>query len=186
MGVTTFAAALNATMPQSYSRSLPDVVRAADRCWCDFSTGGFFEPFNVTHWEYVSVLRLKDELEHEAKVEEEGMTVKDALSEPSTLLPSTMGMPHSPSLPLASLKLANIDSFTIGFTWRFLKAALHSHFEPKPPPSATAPLSYYPPDSSKSVSRSDIALEDPLPLIRREYDLRPYGLGILIDFGWTR
>jgi len=175
-------------MSPHYSRSLPDVVRAADRCWCDFSAGGFFEPFNVTHWEYVSVLRLKDELEHEAKVEEEETTVIDTPSELSKLLALTTGMPHSPSLlPLAPFKLANIDSFTIGFIWRFFKDALHSHFEPKPSPSVTTPISHHPPDySSKTASRSDMTQEGTLPLIRKEYDLRPYGLGILIDFGWTR
>ncbi|KAF8349842.1 hypothetical protein F5887DRAFT_877677 [Amanita rubescens] len=60
--ITTFSHALNASISPSFSKPIPNVIRAVDRCWCDFSNG-FFEPFNVSHWEYVTVFRLKNELE---------------------------------------------------------------------------------------------------------------------------
>ncbi|KAF8746226.1 hypothetical protein AX14_000025 [Amanita brunnescens Koide BX004] len=60
--ISTFSHALNASLSSNISRPVPTVIRAVDRCWCDFSNG-FFEPFNVSHWEFVSVYRLKSELE---------------------------------------------------------------------------------------------------------------------------
>ncbi|PFH54711.1 hypothetical protein AMATHDRAFT_52478 [Amanita thiersii Skay4041] len=69
--ITTFAEALSTALPSNYTDSLPTVIRAVDRCWCDFS-GGFFEPFNVSHWEYLTVQRLKNELERLHVIETEG------------------------------------------------------------------------------------------------------------------
>ncbi|KAL0950602.1 hypothetical protein HGRIS_007394 [Hohenbuehelia grisea] len=71
--ITTFSEALNATISLDYQKPLPSVLRAVDRCWCDFSTNGLFEPYNVSHWERVSVEKLKAELER--KVSEEILQV---------------------------------------------------------------------------------------------------------------
>ncbi|KAK2461724.1 hypothetical protein APHAL10511_006187 [Amanita phalloides] len=60
--ITSFADALNVTLPVNFSYPLPPVIRAVDRCWCDFSSG-FFQPFNVSHWELLTVNRLALELE---------------------------------------------------------------------------------------------------------------------------
>ncbi|KNZ78166.1 hypothetical protein J132_01691 [Termitomyces sp. J132] len=158
--ITTFAEALNGSLSSNYSHPFPNVIQAVDRCWCDFSVGGFFEPFNVTHWEYVSVQRLKDDLERKKK-SEEALEKKEIINDTETLLtPTAVGsfnltMPRtaapSPSSSVIPLKSAGRDL-------RSIFRLFHYTFK----------------------------AEDKRPLFRREYDLRPYGLGILVDFGWTR
>ncbi|KAJ8703138.1 hypothetical protein PTI98_001788 [Pleurotus ostreatus] len=65
--ITTFGAALNATLSKDLQNiTLPSTIRVIDRCWCDFSTNGFFEPYNVTQWEWNSVDKLKTDLEKQA------------------------------------------------------------------------------------------------------------------------
>ena len=60
--ITTFAEALTSALPSNYTQPLPVVIRPVDRCWCDLSSGGLFKPFNVSHWEHQSVMKLKAEL----------------------------------------------------------------------------------------------------------------------------
>ncbi|GLB36556.1 hypothetical protein LshimejAT787_0308440 [Lyophyllum shimeji] len=191
--ITTFADALNATLAPNYSKPLPGVMRTVERCWCDFSAGGFFEPFNVTHWEYMSVQRLKDDLERPQKMEEAALKQKEnfktaqaspvptpvpasldslmprtAAAEPAKSMPRTTA-PESPS-PSTAPKSGDPGS-------------------PSPPPSPPPdPFAPRPSASDAAVTpiRSPLHVEGNLPLFRKEYDLRPYGLGMLIDFGWTR
>ncbi|KAE9409373.1 hypothetical protein BT96DRAFT_591204 [Gymnopus androsaceus JB14] len=68
--ITTFGEALSFTLGPSYSKPLPTVFQPADRCWCDISTDGFFEPFSTSQWERLSVQKLKDSLERQKKIEE--------------------------------------------------------------------------------------------------------------------
>jgi hypothetical protein len=65
--ITTFSEALNSTSMPNYSYALPTVIRAVDRCWCDFSMGSFWEPFNVSQWEYLTVQRVRRDLERQQK-----------------------------------------------------------------------------------------------------------------------
>jgi len=52
---------LNLTSPElsgvNYSSST--LIRLVDRCWCDFALTPFFDPFNNTRWEVVSLERDK-------------------------------------------------------------------------------------------------------------------------------
>ncbi|KAF9020338.1 hypothetical protein BDZ89DRAFT_991983 [Hymenopellis radicata] len=64
--VTTYGEALLWSLPPDIANnteSLPTSIRAADRCWCDMSSGSFFEPFNVTRWEHNTVNRMREDLE---------------------------------------------------------------------------------------------------------------------------
>ncbi|KAF5377302.1 hypothetical protein D9615_006381 [Tricholomella constricta] len=192
--ITTFAEALNSTLALKYSRPLPNVMRAVDRCWCDFSAGGFFEPFNVTHWEYVSVQRLKDDFEHQQKVDEAALKQKETLKDVSAsvtpshndTMPRTPAPgPSSTSIPLKSAKISSRDIRSI---LRLFHYALKGESTPSPSPSADTPT---PRSSVLDAAMTPMpspppCSEEKCPLIRKEYDLRPYGLGILVDFGWTR
>ncbi len=64
--VTTYGEALLSSLPPDIANnteSLPTSIRAADRCWCDMSSGSFFDPFNVTRWEHNTVNRMREDLE---------------------------------------------------------------------------------------------------------------------------
>ncbi|KAG6857644.1 hypothetical protein H0H87_010212 [Tephrocybe sp. NHM501043] len=183
--ITTFAEALNNTLNPNYTKPLPDVIQAVDRCWCDFSAGGFFEPFNVTHWEHVSVQRLKDDLERQQKVEDAALKQEDAATAATPTVDGyqdVAAMTQTPA-PKSSLKSASRDLRSIV---RLFQYALKGDSGLVPSsPEYTPLLITTSPDSIPSAR----ALPHPKTngaFIRREYDLRPYGLGILVDFGWTR
>ncbi|KAG6918672.1 hypothetical protein DXG01_012489 [Tephrocybe rancida] len=189
--ITTFAEALSNSLGPNYPKPLPEVMQAVDRCWCDFSSGGFFEPFNVTHWEYVSVQRLKEDLEHKQKVEEAELkkeAINSTLTPPASLAIDFSGirMPQTIApvpTAVATLRSASRDIRSI---FRLFQYALKGDANLIPPPSAPTPTA--------RNSSPDTIISPPRPshfkeknaFIRREYDLRPYGLGILVDFGWTR
>ncbi|PPQ78193.1 hypothetical protein CVT26_007570 [Gymnopilus dilepis] len=161
--VTTFAQALKATLKSNYSGPIPTVIHAVDRCWCDFSSGAFFEPFNVSHWEYLSVRRLSNELErqHDNATMEAVDGGRDTLAGVDGMIDS-----QPPSRPARSK-----------FWWL------------RRPFSSSASLA--PAVDSREQNEQEGTPSKPgpstpaQPLLRKEYDLRPYGVGISIDFSWS-
>jgi hypothetical protein len=187
--ITTFAEALNATIMPNYSRPLPKVIRTVDRCWCDFA-GGIFEPFNVSHWERFSVQRLKDDLERQQKLDEPPVLGTESTEQASSAtVVVTLDMPRTPApaIPNRSKFIANsVDIWSLLLRPFNIKMnGLQHHI---PPPSAQPSISQIPPSSD----RADVTLslgprsKENLPFLRKEYDLRAFGLGIIVDLGWTR
>ena len=163
--ITTFADALQASLPSNYTRPLPSVMRAVDRCWCDFS-GNFFEPFNVSHWEYLSIQRVSQDLLRQEKSNESNE--RTGQQEAQLVLPARgLGF---------SLKPSHSHKFWSLFSYpsERRKSELSSNLKHTNPqtwsPTATFPL---PPPPS-------LAGRPP----QWEYDLRPYGLGMIVDLGW--
>ncbi|KAF9498198.1 hypothetical protein BDN71DRAFT_1481460 [Pleurotus eryngii] len=164
--ITTFGAALNATLSKDLLNiTLPSTIRVIDRCWCDFSTNGFFEPYNVTQWEWNSVDKLKTDLEKQAAAtlmlefaekDQDGELASPAAS----LTSSHVGMPHL---------------LSFGRPFGFFYGPWYQSRNPSEASAATFPPEIFSTEPPKS-----------LPLLRKEYDLRPYGLNITIDFGWSR
>jgi len=172
----------------NYSKPLPDVMRTVDRCWCDFSAGGFFEPFNVSRWEHVSVQRLKNDLENQQKAEE---TVAQIQKTEGISLPTpTSQMPRTAAPAPAPSAADHPKNMIMGVTnyWALFypfSRGNETGSRRTSPPAETSIVhgsSLPRPEAKVSGSHSNANL----PLIRKEYDLRPYGVGILIDFGWTR
>jgi hypothetical protein len=150
-------------------------MRALDRCWCDFWAGGFFDPYNVSQWERFSVLKLADELERARKAElaelqpaedaEEVVPSTTAAMEPMprTAAPEPSARRKSPVLVAANL-------------WSLVTPSLRNV---RTIAERTTPL----------FKMDNVTASEPvesLPALRWEYDLRSYGLGVVIDFGWTR
>ncbi|KAG5646083.1 hypothetical protein DXG03_004506 [Asterophora parasitica] len=186
--VTTFAEALNSTIASNCSRPLPSVMRAVDRCWCDFS-GGFFEPFNVTHWEAASVQRLIDHLERQQKTAEAAL--KEKSSEDAATPSHDNSMPRTPAPGPSSTSRpsmpTSISSRDLRSILHLFQYALKGDGTPKPSPSPTPYTSTPRIFDAVTATPSPPACSDrKCTLIRKEYDLRPYGLGILVDFGWTQ
>jgi len=185
--ITTFADALNASLPHS-ARPLPSVMHVADRCWCDFSAGGFFEPFNVSHWEHISVDRFKVDLERRQETEENMKSEREQDLVDKTAL---SGLDAGNLATQTDSKMPRTAPPEVGGTiWSRLQI-FRRKFD-SPLPSVHIPL----PESKPShdlPSKPDIrqtapyaAAQEGLPLLRKEYDLRLYGLDVVIDFGWTR
>ncbi|KAJ7596614.1 hypothetical protein C8J56DRAFT_917882 [Mycena floridula] len=158
--ITTYAEALRASLGASYSKPLPIVIRAADRCWCDFASGTFFEPFNVTRWEEISIHKQKFELERQQRIED--AKEREQLNEqPKTAAPEATPRPSSPSFLKTSSK--------------FLQSFISSPFGRSSQKSE---------ELSKPENATDTSTAS--RLLRKEYDLRQYGLDLILDFGWTR
>ncbi|KAF4572522.1 hypothetical protein EYR36_007029 [Pleurotus pulmonarius] len=197
--ITTFGAALNATLSKDLQNiTLPSTIRVIDRCWCDFSTNGFFEPYNVTQWEWNSVDKLKTDLEKQAAATlmlefAEKKHDGEFASPAASLTTSQVDMPRTAASNPASqtpTQYSNRPTFLRQVLWVLLwplvpkpdfgvPVHLPHGFVPQPDPS----------DASAAISPEISSMEPPesfLPLFRREYDLRPYGLNITIDFGWSR
>jgi len=182
--ITTFAEALNSTLSTNYSLPYPTVIRAVDRCWCDLTSGSFFEPFNVSQWEHLSVERLKDSLEKKQKALE---TPPRKLTEPGVSLEDDLQPKDNESSVSTLWDVLKILS--PGFYDSFSHYMTYSEVVPDGavlPDHAASPV----PSSSPSASEAQDTLPatqinaTSLPLIRKEYDLRPYGFNMVLDFRW--
>jgi len=186
--ITTFAEALNATIMPGYSRPLPAVMRTVDRCWCDFSAGGLFEPFNVSHWERLSVRRFKEDLERQQKLDKSSVLATESAEQASSVTAvDTAQMPRTPAPAPPNRSKFSANSVNI---WSLLRPFNMKTDDPPhhtPPPSPESSTLEIAPSSNHTEVSLPLGLHlKDLPFIRKEYDLRPYGLGIIVDFGWTR
>ncbi|KAF8973814.1 hypothetical protein BDZ97DRAFT_395952 [Flammula alnicola] len=202
--ITTFAEALNTTLMANYAKPLPTVMRAVDRCWCDFSGGGFFEPFNVSHWEYLSVQRLRQDLERQKILEDtevqEEMEARSR-AEPQSFLIYPDADDESTSNTTFAVPTTSAVA-TSGF-WSRLRQLGPKSSSSTPIVPSQLPIKYASPtvDPHRNLAatpstRETQPINPPIqvvpdsttssPLLRQEYDLRPYGLGMIIDLSWAR
>ncbi|KAJ3802586.1 hypothetical protein GGU11DRAFT_813355 [Lentinula aff. detonsa] len=158
--ITTFGDALNSTLSPSYSKSLPAVIQPADRCWCDLSTASFFESFNTSQWERLSVEKLRNSLERQDKIEEK---IKQ-LSESHSAENDTQAAVPAPAAR------ANATSI-VKRIWSLLR-----------PKSLPNPFHSLPVESDTRNISEPVPVVD-LPFLRREYDLSRFGVGLVVDFG---
>ncbi|KAJ7837176.1 hypothetical protein B0H14DRAFT_3870513 [Mycena olivaceomarginata] len=170
--ITTFAEALNATLATPYDKPLPPVMSTLDRCWCDFWGNGFFDPYNVSQWERASVLRLADEIERERKEEQQVASEVEApeSSEPTEVEPMPRTAAPDPTPSARSI--------------RGVAAGMWSVVHPYIQTIRAVAESKIPLFKMDNVTAS--APVESLPALRWEYDLRTHGLGLIVDFGWTR
>jgi hypothetical protein len=175
-------------MPNQSTRPLPKVIRTVDRCWCDFSAGGLFEPFNVSHWERISVQRLKDDLERQKKADEPLALATESVGQsPSVTVTATLDMPRTavPIQPNRIKTLAPSDIWSLLHPLNIRISDLR-HYFPPPFPELSMPRGVPSSERAQVTSPSGLHSNEDLPLIRKEYDLRMYGLGVIVDLGWTR
>ncbi|KAJ7630457.1 hypothetical protein FB45DRAFT_915550 [Roridomyces roridus] len=170
--ITTFRDALNATIPTPYDKPLPPVMRTLDRCWCDFWEGGFFEPYNVSHWERSSILKLADQLHSARKAELEAEAEAQAKESP-TAPASTMDMPRTAAPSEPSSSTTRRKGSVASNVW----SLVNPYLRPRTTPETSEPVPEIPVAPEEAPS---------LPVLRWEYDLRPYGLGVVVDLGWNR
>ncbi|KAJ7640122.1 hypothetical protein B0H17DRAFT_1106030 [Mycena rosella] len=176
--ITTFAEALNATIAPQYAAPIPPVMRTLDRCWCDFWEGGFFDPYNVSQWERSSILKLADELVRARKAELAELKATEKEGEVLPIATATMETMPRTAAPEATAARRKLQV-------RGVAANVWSLVHPYLRKARTIAESATPLFKMDNVTASEPVVE-PLPALRWEYDLRPYGLGLVVDFGWTR
>lgn len=177
----------------NYSRPLPPVIRAVDRCWCDLGAGGLFEPYNISQWEHNTVRRLVKDLERDARIEDVRLQKEHEArkrEERDTFFltkfeddESEATAPPEPSVesPAAALSF-----------WARLKLLTDKAMAPSfsvstpPPPSISLVATEPPMHETKRITPPPAPAHVQDPLIRTEYDLRPYGLGMIVDLRWAR
>ncbi|KAI0248094.1 hypothetical protein BJV78DRAFT_1239952 [Lactifluus subvellereus] len=165
----TFTTALTAALLSPITAPLPAVIRLADRCWCDVSSSRLFEPFDIARWERASVEQLKEEVEYDAARAEQ-LSSGSVDAESGLLNEFDDGTPtHNSTRPTVEPQVSDMTPRT--------SAASKTPVEQSSTLAAPAasPLPNGPPVES-SVG---------LPLLRRKYDLRPYGFSMILDFGWS-
>ncbi|KAK0208199.1 hypothetical protein DFS33DRAFT_420687 [Desarmillaria ectypa] len=154
--ITTYSHALSASLSSLPHRAqMPTTIRAVDRCWCDLSSGAFFEPFNMSRWEHNTVNRLKDDLERQWKAESANATI-DITQMNVEFLPSDTSRNIVESI------------------WSMIT---RSSSELSDPASVVA-------DTLTSDHATSDA-EAKHSLFRRQYDLRRYGVDMTIDLSWS-
>jgi len=152
-------------------------MRAIDRCWCDFSTGSFFEPFNVSRWEYLSVQRLSKELLNKEEQKESSHNETDHPS--LTTNETTETSSHDAQVTASKPKFWWLRSFS---------SKTPSPVEPSP--AETSSTTEQEDNTVDDQSSSPIHISPPesshaLPFLQKEYDLRQNNLGMIIDLGWS-
>ncbi|KAH9921415.1 uncharacterized protein B0H18DRAFT_1020958 [Fomitopsis serialis] len=208
--ITTYADALASLMPELPEDLKPADVPMLDRCWCDFSGPGFFEQLNVTDWERQSVLRLKDRLELQVKAREaerppepepEPEEVPSTVADDPTKTPSE-GTPGNSTDGVADgamrSKLSGIWNKVVA--WPFPRKPQPSEVPPaedptifiRPTPSSRWRWSRkddYTPRVRRPIpiiTTHTTTIEPTQSLLRKKYDLRPYGFAVVLDFGWEK
>ena len=69
--ITTYSEALLSLVPDIPPEIMPTEIPIVEHCWCDIASGKFFEPFNITKWEMISVERLKEEVVRRIREEDQ-------------------------------------------------------------------------------------------------------------------
>ena len=162
----------------NYSYALPTVMRAVDRCWCDFSMGSLWEPFNVSQWEYLTIQRVRRDLERQQK------DADAILAANITQIP--MSTNDSMSVPNQTLLSPSNSTVSASTFWSRLM-----NFPRRSQDASTAETRETDPsllvESQNTTSAPQTTMKPSnLPFIRQEYDLRPYGIGLIVDLGWSR
>ena len=158
----------------NYSYTLPTVMRAVDRCWCDFSMGSLWEPFNVSQWEYLTVQRVRRDLERQQK---------DADAANITQVP--MSINNNMSVLNQTLLSPSNSTVSTSTFWsrlmNFPRGSRHASTAKKRETDPSLPV-----EAQNTTSAPQTTRPSNLPFIRQEYDLRPYGIGLIVDLGWSR
>lgn len=197
------ATSLNDSDAANITHPEPELlVPLHERGWCDLSLErSVFEPFNLTRWEVLSVEQLKADLKRREK---EALALTQP--EPDETTGAVDEAPASPTEGIVAVSEgddAAVEAASARRRWmdlfmfpsltrgRTSPDAAPPPLEPEqllaeptpPPPPHTTPAivtEHIRPETEKEDTR------EPLPWLRREYDLKPYGIDAVIDFGWSR
>jgi hypothetical protein len=153
------------------------------RCWCDFQSTPFFGYPNVTEWERDSIRAAIEaaNLTQPSPPEpaKEGQVLEaEQMAEPSVedTLTTSSWLTH----PFASHGMRR---------WYKWVDILHGRKEPIIVAQSDAPddeIELHEGQEQSGQIPDRQSSKETLPWFRRKYDLRPYGVDLIVDFGWRR
>ncbi|KAG8773564.1 hypothetical protein FRC12_002457 [Ceratobasidium sp. 428] len=186
----------NSTTHITYSARL----ERPKRCWC--APHNMFEPFNITRWEARSSMSVI------ARRDFWGWLVDEPVEFPPRPPPQptenedvAVNATEPETQPTEDVLEEGSASTATSWQsrWATLQERVASYGRsksptpaPVPPPqpsptSTLTPVETDPPrPSPKTEPEPEKEPPSPLPWLRQQYDLRPYGGGIILDFGWGR
>ncbi|CCA69392.1 hypothetical protein PIIN_03292 [Serendipita indica DSM 11827] len=133
-------------------------IELLSRCWCDFQRTPFFGHFNETKWEIDSL---------------------KAATEAANL---TSYMEPDPAQPTKETRWTRwIDSIWWQPDPIIPKQPVDNRMDSASANAVNSPDPAHQVDTTPSPIHSR-----PLSRLRRKYDLRPYGIDLILDFGWQR
>jgi len=144
------------------------------RCWCDFQRTPFFGYYNVTEWEIDSL--------KEAAQAANITSALNILQEPEVLDDQkTPNLEHSQTVSHHKR------------VWRWI-SKLRENLENRLPglrakvgPGSTEGGSEWKEKEQNTPKVDDSSgRQESLPWLRWKYDLRPYGIDLIVDLGWRR
>ncbi|KAF8342325.1 uncharacterized protein EI90DRAFT_3116276 [Cantharellus anzutake] len=172
---------LSKSPPDQASPSLEPIidgtVRLIDHCWCEFTTTNFFHPFDVDRWQLLSIDHERKLRQKEARDEASPPTSQDNVPVGPTTPPTTQPSLTSPETERSLAHSSTSLIFKVGkmlASWSERRSVSQENVA----------------DSVEPTNHSKVEEPTPFPtsapLLRRQYDLRPHGLGVVVDFGWGR
>ena len=191
---------------------VPETIELTDRCWCSFSwSTGIFEPSDYSSWEEESVEQLRRKIMRKAEAKRAALFPKKPTEEVNTGSGESLETVEEQG----TAKEAQTHSYSQRSTlsvFRDLLFASHSHkyvlhipnrsqdtesdsdqalVPTQPPPQSTPPEDLANPSSTAKIDANPVTQlhaqpSAPLSKWRGVYDLRPYGLDIIVDLRWSR
>jgi hypothetical protein len=193
---TSATPTLNLTAAEALLASEPDLkVTLIDRGWLSLpSDKSLFSPFNVTKWEWQSIQKAKTGLlarHREFMPESTNKSSNSSESTPDTSASNSSAVASTsdgaPALPISVPQTTSTASFRQWFKLFMYPHPKQSMPEPPRPAASAEPGgSPTPPDLSGGATQATLLSAPKLPKLRREYDLSPYGIDAIFDFGWSR
>ena len=190
----------NGTIPASELLPMPSLTKLLDRCWCDLAGGHLFEPYNITLWQLTSLSRtLAPSQSQQVLVAQEIDLAPDQV--PSAGVSKTQTIASVWVLKMTGKDALRADEGGAGLASSI--GSIVSRFCPSMrfpfplEPSLPFPFnigrrpSRDTSDQSSTTTVASALENSPLdkispPFLRRQYDLRPHGVHLVVDFGWGR
>ncbi|GJJ09384.1 hypothetical protein Clacol_003606 [Clathrus columnatus] len=186
---------LNATTDDNSSQqpSFPDTVIPKltllnDRCWCELSGARLFEPFNTTLWQLNSFARTVGVSHKQTTKPAESEDVNDPESHEIITVIENDKISNTNRNWIAHFVAPNVETF---FSTGLLLERWRQHgFNIFRTHSVITNISNLTDSNPKQLTRDlqlpavDLGLSR--PVIRPVYDLRSYGIDLVLDFQWPR
>ncbi|KAF8588535.1 hypothetical protein K439DRAFT_1629747 [Ramaria rubella] len=179
---------------------VPKLTQLLDRCWCDLSSGHLFDPYNITQWQMTSLSRSLGDtksqrvliaqenqvLSKEGKSEDVGAGIVKvwvlSLAGKSGSSSEEKGAQPRPANETLGGWLRPTFSFLSPFTSIL---SVPFNFGQSLFPNSSEGINMTAATLSSEKNRT-VTKEALLPFLRRTYDLRPYGMDLVLDLGWGR
>ncbi|KAG9083708.1 hypothetical protein FS749_005820 [Ceratobasidium sp. UAMH 11750] len=182
----------NATITNSSSHVTYSArLERPKRCWC--APHNLFEPFNITRWEARSSMSVIARRDFWGWLVDEPIEFPPRPKANETVVQAILNTTEPRTVEDVPTHAETQTTTSWQSRWATLQERVASYGRPRPPTPASKPEvveTAPPPSPTRTLDASTPTptpeTPTPLPRLRQQYDLRPYGGGIILDFGWGR